>query len=112
MNERFEMGFPLPKALLHTPKQVDDGVQKESVEKCVFVVCQCFCAVNIFPGIWERFWLIFRSVITTATTSKYPQQYHNSEDKVNKLERATENNVIGHGDMGICLLEIVSCQLL
>lgn len=48
MNERFEMGFPLPKALLHTPKQVDDGVQKESVKKCVFVVCQCFCAVNIF----------------------------------------------------------------
>ena len=50
MNERFEMGFPLPKPLLHTPKQMDDGVdiQKESVKKCVFVVCQCFCAVNIF----------------------------------------------------------------
>ena len=38
MNERFEMGFPLPKALLHTPKQVDDGVQKESV-KNVYLLC-------------------------------------------------------------------------
>ena len=48
--------------------------------------------------------MIFRSVITTATTSKYPQQYHNIEDKVNKLARATENN--GHGNMftGNCLL--------
>ena len=30
------------KTSMHTPKQVDDRVQKELVEKCVFVVCQCF----------------------------------------------------------------------